>query len=259
MKSTPPITDRPVAAGLSGNPIPPANRPPSQVETRRPARVYELKPKPHRSDASPSLPSKTKPGNGPGQIRKAIGAKQLARDLKQEVEELKKLRRRLVMWIQHAKEANPKLIAAVLGCLRPQSEAYWVDVQRAWKGPPGLSTEQLRGEYQIKLEKTARQRVQCLNRGVSLVAEAASWRTAKIGSPGSELASVRGKQWRLAAAWAGTELLADTFYPREFFAPKLDYQTEWCIRLGLETLVVPIPVPRFLPSIASWRIFGTER
>jgi hypothetical protein len=165
-----------------------------------------------------------------------------------EVKELGKLRHRLAIWVRLSKKDTPQSVAAVLGCMRPQSEAYWADVQGVWKGQPGLSTEQLRGAYQQKLEKTARQRVQCLNRGIALVIEAAGWRSSKIGATDSPLATVRGKQWRLAAAWAGIELLADTFYPREFFAQKFDYQTEWCARLGLETLRSPVAVPRFFTN-----------
>lgn len=178
-------------------------------------------------------------------VRTRMNARKQATALAKEVETLQKLRRRLVIWLQFAKTQTPQEHAAVLGCMRPQSEAYWQDVLRVWKGPTGLSTEELRERYRLKLEKTAVLRLQCLNRGVALVAEAAGWRPTRLGPTKSDLAPIRGKQWRLAAAWAGVELLADTFFPREFLAQAIDFQTEWCCRLGLETLATPVAVPRF--------------
>lgn len=180
---------------------------------------------------------------GVGGTRKS--ARRLSAELTKEVEALKNLRIQMVIWFQNGKSETPKSLAAVLGCMRPKSSDYWNDVLRVWKGPAVLTVEELGWAYEQKLEKTATQRVQCLNRGVALVAEAAAWRAAKIGPSSSDLSTVRGKQWRLAAAWAGIELLADTFFPREFLAQKVDFQTEWCVRLGLEELRVPVAVPRF--------------
>lgn len=200
-----------------------------------------------RATIRPSAKAKAGAGSSPepSLLKARSNARQLARELASEIEGLQKLRLRLVIWLQLADNQSPQDLATVLGCMRPQSEAYWEDVQRVWKGTPGLSAEQLRERYQLKLEKTAVLRLQCLNRGVALVAEAAGWRPPRLGPAKSGLAPVRGTQWRLAAAWAGVELLADTFFPREFLAQAVDFQTEWCSRLGLETLRTPVAVPRF--------------
>ena len=222
---------------------------PQQTHARtagRTTRTYHLK----QARTSPvgiaSLShSKIKVAEASVSVRTLMSARKQAVALAKEVETLQKLRRRLVIWLQFAKTQTPQEHAAVLGCMRPQSEAYWQDVLRVWKGPTGLSTDQLRERYRLKLEKTAVLRLQCLNRGVALVTEAAGWRPSRLGPTKSDLAPVRGKQWQLAAAWAGVELLADTFFPREFLGQAIDFQTEWCCRLGLESLEAPVAVPRF--------------
>lgn len=161
------------------------------------------------------------------------------------VEELRRLRRRFVIWLTPAEKATPLAFGSMLQSLMPLDESYWVEALHARKDPLGVTTEMLRSEYRAKLDASATQRMQSLNRAFALIAEVASWREPRMGALDSHLASSRGKQWRLAAVWAGIELVGDTFCPRDFLAPGRDFQADWCVRLGIEELSAPIPVPKF--------------
>lgn len=165
------------------------------------------------------------------------------RRIKDLADQLQKAQTALATWFSLTPRRSRKTFAQPLSIALPRGEQEWARWERGFQQPakvPALK-ENLKTSLREEMEMAAER----LNRGGALAVQALLWRKPKVGAASSDLAPIRGKQWRLVVLVAGLELILDTLFPRRIRPDNDDFLTFWLPNIGLEKLAEPVSVPRY--------------